>query len=133
MISMWAKDEAKAVANPTMIGGVSDIIAIGTVIGNPWTFPFIWLWIFELGNWILGTSSALTTADITMGFLWHHPWEVLMPMLIGSIPTALVTWFAFFWPIRRMVASYQSHRRHRLAQAASAYRDRQVTGSEAAE
>ncbi|MCK5621488.1 MAG: DUF2062 domain-containing protein, partial [Alphaproteobacteria bacterium] len=22
---------------------------LGTAIGNPWTFPFIWLWIYELG------------------------------------------------------------------------------------
>lgn len=116
-----------------MLRGSIVASAIGTVVGNPWTFPFIWLWIFELGDWILGTSSALTPGDITMSFLWHHPWELLMPMLIGSIPTALVTWFSFFLPIRRMVASYQLHRRHRLAQAASAYRDRHPTGSEAAE
>ena len=28
--------------------------AIGTVAGNPWTFPFIWLWTYWLGRKILG-------------------------------------------------------------------------------
>ena len=33
MISICAKDEAKAVANPIIKGGVPEIVAIGTVIG----------------------------------------------------------------------------------------------------
>lgn len=27
---------------------------IGTIFGNPWTFPFIWAWIYKTGSWILG-------------------------------------------------------------------------------
>jgi hypothetical protein len=98
--------------------------AIGTVVGNPWTFPFIWLWILELGNWMTGRDNALASHNITMQFLWHHPLDLLLPMLIGSIPTALITWFVFFWPIRRMVATYQLHRRNRLEEAANAERAR---------
>ena len=30
---MWAKEEAKAVASPTISGGVPEIVAMGTVIG----------------------------------------------------------------------------------------------------
>ncbi len=33
MISMWAKDDAKAVANPTISGEVPERVAIGTVMG----------------------------------------------------------------------------------------------------
>ena len=33
MINMWANEEAKAVASPTMSGEVPDRVAIGTVIG----------------------------------------------------------------------------------------------------
>src|SRR3546814_12530299 len=28
--------------------------AIGTMVGNPWTFPLIWLWTYSLGHWLLG-------------------------------------------------------------------------------
>ena len=26
--------------------------AIGTIIGNPWTFPFIWIWLYNVGIWL---------------------------------------------------------------------------------
>ena len=26
--------------------------AIGTALGNPWTFPFIWIWIYQCGLWL---------------------------------------------------------------------------------
>lgn len=92
--------------------------AIGTVVGNPWTFPFIWLWIFKLGNWMMGTDSSLAGHEISMGYLWDHPWQLLAPMVAGAVPTAIVTWFVFFWVIRRMVGRYQELRRQRLQVAA---------------
>ena len=98
--------------------------AIGTVVGNPWTFPFIWLWIFKLGNWMMGADSSLAGHEISMGYLWAHPWQLLMPMVVGGVPTAIVTWFVFFWPIRRMVAQYQGLRRRRLLVAANNTRAR---------
>jgi uncharacterized protein (DUF2062 family) len=100
--------------------------AIGTAVGNPWTFPFIWLWTFEFGNWLIGTDKALTQQVITLQYLWDHPLDLLLPMLVGSIPTAIVTWFVFYWPLKRMVGKYQTHRRHRLAAAEQAERDRRA-------
>ena len=104
------------------------VSAIGTVVGNPWTFPFIWLWIFELGNWILGTSSEFSGQSVTMRFLWEHPSQVLIPMAVGSVPTALLTWLAFYLPLRRVIGAYQSRRRVRLNDAASRFRDRARAG-----
>lgn len=93
--------------------------AIGTVVGNPWTFPFIWLWIFQLGSWLVGGPQEFSHQQVTLGYLLEHPMQILLPMLVGSIPTALVTWFVFYWPLKRMVHGYQTHRRHRLERAAS--------------
>lgn len=100
--------------------------AIGTAVGNPWTFPFIWLWTFKFGNWIIGAGSELTESAITLQFLWNHPLDLLLPMLVGSLPTAALIWFIFYWPLKRMVKSYQAHRQHRLAAAAQAERDRRA-------
>ena len=96
------------------IGGSILASAIGTAVGNPWTFPFIWLWIFNFGNWMLGTGESLGMEHLTWRYLLENPMKVLLPMLVGSLPTAVVIWGVFFWPIRRMVAGYQSHRRARL-------------------
>ena len=42
-----------------LIGGNVIASAIGTAIGNPWTFPVIWFWILNLGRWIIGDFSNL--------------------------------------------------------------------------
>jgi len=101
-----------------IIGGSILASAIGTAVGNPWTFPFIWIWIYQLGGWILGAGDGLGEQTITLGFLLDHPMDVFLPMLVGSIPTAFLAWIVFFVPLRRMVESYQGHRRDRLEQRA---------------
>src|SRR5690606_41157764 len=90
--------------------------AIGTVVGNPWTFPFIWLWTYTLGRWVLGVAHSLTVRpeDFSFEHIINHPLEVLLPMVVGSVPTAVIAWFVFFWPLQRMVDGYQRARRRRL-------------------
>jgi len=89
--------------------------AIGTVVGNPWTFPFIWLWIYGLGKWLIG-SDDLTALPQTLsfGYIFENPMRVLLPMAVGGVPTAIFAWFVFFWPLQRAVDQYQRARRRRL-------------------
>ncbi len=88
--------------------------AIGTAVGNPWTFPFIWAGIIWLGTWILGYERGQELpADMTIGTIFEEPGTVLLPMLVGGLPTAVVVWVLFFFPIRRVVGNYQHHRQAR--------------------
>lgn len=100
--------------------------AVGTAVGNPWTFPFIWVWTYELGHWLLNIRSpipaeavnfahlfakvmwAMLRLDVT--FLLETAGPMLWPMFVGSIPTAIIVWFAFYLPFKPVVAAYQ-HRR----------------------
>ncbi len=102
--------------------------AIGTAVGNPWTFPFIWAWIYNIGLWMPfgGDSGGEGTKDFSamfasmieamlnfdMAYLFHTVWPVWWPMLLGSIPSAILVWLIFFFTLRPLVASYQ-HRRLR--------------------
>ena len=89
--------------------------AIGTIVGNPWTFPFIWAWLYLSGSWIIGAKSGQELpGDLTLSYIFDHPWDVLWPMTIGGIPTAVLAWVAFFLPARKMVAEYQRARRWRI-------------------
>ena len=89
--------------------------AIGTAIGNPWTFPFIWLWIYSFGQWLLGgNGSADLPEHLSLQYIFEHPLRILWPMCVGGIPTAVVAWFVFFWPARSAVARYQKARRRRI-------------------
>ena len=113
--------------------------AIGTAVGNPWTFPFIWVWIYESGHWLLNVSSPIPAesvnfvkffAHITMAalrldikYLIDSAGPVLWPMFVGSVPTAIVVWFAIYLPIKPVVASYQARRRLRRMRKAQENHD----------
>ena len=96
--------------------------AIGTIVGNPWTFPFILGWIYSVGIWILGGNGS---AGLPEGFsfsyllsnptyIFENPLKILVPMVVGAVPTATFVWFLCFWPLRRMVDRYQTARQKRL-------------------
>lgn len=93
--------------------------AVGTAVGNPWTFPFIWAWTYMLGRWMLGVGDfsgidqALTFPTFAEIF-FERPAAIFWPMLLGSLPTCLVAWVAVYLPVTVMVSQYQRGRRRRL-------------------
>jgi len=105
-----------AAALALLVRGNGFAAASGTVVGNPWTFPFIWLWTYSLGRWVLGIEHGLTglPEDLSFHHIFENPLEVLLPMIVGSIPTAAIAWFVFFWPLQRTVDGYQRARKRRL-------------------
>lgn len=93
--------------------------ALGTAVGNPLTFPFIWLATFEVGNRVLGVSGhGLDSGGIGQG-LFHDSlanlWPILKPMLIGSVPLGLTAGLIFYGLVRWAFSAYQNGRRQRLA------------------
>ncbi len=97
-----------------MIGGNLIASAIGTAVGNPWTFPFIWALIYRVGCWMLGWEIGHDLPEaLTIGYIFDEPRAILLPMFLGSLPTGLVVWVALFWPVRSVVANYQNLRRRR--------------------
>lgn len=104
--------------------------AIGTVVGNPWTFPFIWVWLYKSGNWILSnapgpsvgkpdfdaTFDAIldTASQFDMAGLFAAAIPVFWPMLVSGLPTAIVVWVIFFFPLKRLIKGYQDSRLEKL-------------------
>ncbi len=90
--------------------------ALGTMAGNPWTFPFIWLWTYRLGNWILGNPEVALPEAVGFGYIFDNFWQVFLPMAVGGILTGLAAWFACFLPMRKVIAGYRQvrNRRRRL-------------------
>ena len=115
-----------AAALAWLIGASILASAIGTMVGNPWTFPFIWVWVYELGTW-LGVGSEGKAAGhvdfvtlfgamleavlrLDVGYLLETAWPLWGPMLVGGIPTAIVVWFAVHLTTKPLIAAYR-HRR----------------------
>lgn len=100
--------------------------AIGTAVGNPWTFPFIWAWTYNIGLWMrsggdhteeriadfpsMFASMVEAMLNVDMAYLFHTVWPVWWPMLLGSIPSFIVVWLVFFFSLRPLIASYQRRR-----------------------
>lgn len=100
------------------IGGNVIAAAVGTAVGNPWTFPVIWFAAYRAGTWILGAAEdGAPPGDLTMAIIVDNPRAVLLPMLVGGLPMAAAAWAAAFWLVRRAVARYQQLRRARIARA----------------
>ncbi len=102
---------------------------IGTAVGNPWTFPFIWTLIYNLGVW-MGAADGADASELVfsevfaysmdamltfdMVYLFETAWPVLWPMFVGGIPAFLVVWALFYFPLKPLIERYQSKRRGRV-------------------
>ena len=94
--------------------------ALGTIVGNPWSFPLIWVSTYRLGSWIMGLEpGAGGEAEFSLAYLIDNAYRLLLPMTIGGLPIAAVAWIASYWPLRYLVAGYQRARRARLRRRAA--------------
>lgn len=97
--------------------------ALGTSVGNPLTFPFIWAFTFKIGQWILhGRAPHADPQEVHQKFqngLFEKSldslWPMLKPMLIGGIPLGLVIGTVSYLIVYKSVEVYQRRRRQSLA------------------
>lgn len=104
--------------------------AFGTILGNPWTFPVIWLTTYYMGNFILGNGlpvgdqahnfegmfSGLVRSMIEAdgALFMDRVWPLWWPMMVGSIPSAILTGLVTYFVFYRLVEVYQKRRAKRL-------------------
>jgi uncharacterized protein (DUF2062 family) len=94
--------------------------AIGTVVGNPWTFPFIWAWTYSLGWWLIGSPNGHeVSVEFTLQYIGENIMSVGWPMTVGALPTAVVVWCIAFVPIYFIVYEYQRARQWRIRRKAT--------------
>jgi uncharacterized protein (DUF2062 family) len=88
--------------------------AVGTVVGNPWTFPAIWIATYRLGRMLLGMEGHAAMAEgLTMQVLIDSPGRLLLPMTVGGMVLGVVAWFVTFLLMRRLIAGYHAARLRR--------------------
>jgi uncharacterized protein len=89
--------------------------AIGTLIGNPWTYPFIWVATYKLGLVLLGERAAqmAQVPEWSSATFLADAQAIFWPMVAGGIPLAVLAGFATYFPLVRMIAAYQEGRARR--------------------
>ncbi|MBI1362677.1 MAG: DUF2062 domain-containing protein [Proteobacteria bacterium] len=102
-----------------VLGGSILASAIGTFVGNPWTFPFIWLAALDLGNYVLGVqnphqlpeSFSLKTVFGNFSFWAEH---YIWPMMVGGFPLGIIAAALFYFPLRYNIERYRERRQQML-------------------
>lgn len=113
-----------AAATAWIIGGNLVASAIGTSVGNPLTFPFIWGATLEVGRLILHGRQPTGIDPRDIGhLLWNMEfsslWEpFLKPMAIGSLPLGIAAALVFYFLTKGTAAAFREQRRKRLAEKA---------------
>ena len=96
--------------------------AVGTVAGNPWTFPLIWFWTFKSGRWFLTMLGVevppVAQFNFTVSYIAENFSSIFVPMLVGGVPAACVIWIVTYLVAFRLVQGYQTTRRRRLRKKA---------------
>ncbi|VAV91224.1 hypothetical protein MNBD_ALPHA01-1547 [hydrothermal vent metagenome] len=114
--------------------------AMGTVVGNPWTFPFILPTIYYVGCWLLGIRatddflgqisdtldrySMLEILQSPLATLGPFLQTTLLPMFIGGLLVGSVVWIITYWLIEKLVREYKAKRY--LKRAAATKRRREL-------
>ena len=103
--------------------------ALGTIVGNPWTFPFIWIAVLSTGRFFLGDIApaehvnfirifeSASKALMTFNFknFGRDVWPIFFPMLVGCIPYYILSWFVSYKFIKVMLDKLAARRARRLS------------------
>ena len=80
---------------------------LGTAIGNPISFPFIWGLIYNIGAFVTSKSSINLQSKISVDLILNETYEVFIPMLIGGAIIAVPVWLLTYFIMYSLIASYK--------------------------
>lgn len=107
------------------IGGSLIAAALGTAVGNPLTFPLIWLSSFQIGTMILGPSPGAVSPlelDLSFNLIWNSfetLWPTLKPMILGGAIIGSIIGTVLYFLVRSAVLMRRAIRAARLAERAT--------------
>jgi len=82
---------------------------IGTFVGNPFTFPFIWIFIYKVGN-IFFKNDKTFSLEFTFQGLFNQGYDILIPMLIGSLIVSIPIWFISYFTVKFLMSSFNKRK-----------------------
>ena len=114
-----------------VIGGSMAAALIGTLFGNPWTFPFIWYFTFEIGQFmnygfisyqqefsfkiikkeittlLVILKNIIVFANIPELEENFEKLKLIPFMIVGSIPLVFITWILSYFSFFIIFKSYR--------------------------
>lgn len=92
---------------------------LGTVFGNPLTFPFLWFLSYQLGTFLFdlvglhGFTEDLYFPD-NMEEFWDLPVKNIVPIMVGGYIVGAISYPLFYYPFRGMIRAERKIRQSRM-------------------
>ena len=83
---------------------------IGTAVGNPVTFPFIWGLIYKVGTFVTSIKHVNLSNNINFEMIINQTYEIFFPMLVGGIVIAPLVWVITYFIIYSFISSYKKRK-----------------------
>ena len=80
---------------------------LGTIVGNPITFPFIWGLIYKVGAFVISTKQKELNHEINFDMIITQTYEIFLPMLLGGAILAIPVWLLTYLLTHSFVSSYK--------------------------
>ena len=83
---------------------------IGTVVGNPLTFPIIWGLIYKVGTYVTSIKYVTLSHKINFEMIINQTYEIFFPMFVGGIIIAPLVWVITYFVIYSFISSYKKRK-----------------------
>ena len=80
---------------------------LGTIIGNPITFPFIWGLTYKIGAFVISNKQKELNHEINIDMIITQTYEIFLPMLLGGAILAIPVWLITYLLTHSFVSSYK--------------------------
>ncbi len=96
---------------------------VGTTLGNPLTYPFIWFGSYGIGNILLGRNNdGPVDGDMEIGSVFPGIadassgvfQDLLLPLFVGGTILGGIVAAVCYWFVARSIHAHQERRRNRL-------------------
>ena len=83
---------------------------IGTVVGNPVTFPFIWGLIFKVGSYVTNIELDKITHEINFDMIVNQTYDIFFPMFVGGFIIGPLVWLITYYVVYSFITSYKKRK-----------------------
>ena len=80
---------------------------IGTIVGNPISFPFIWGLIYKVGAFIVDKPEDNFRPNINFEIIINQTYDIFIPMLVGGAVLAIPIWVTTYFITYSFVSSFK--------------------------
>ena len=87
---------------------------LGTIVGNPLTFPFIWGLIYKVGAFVIPIKYNEFNDGINIDMIITQTYEIFFPMLLGGAILALPIWLITYLVTFSFISSYKKSKKEKI-------------------